>query len=134
MGQTVTKKENAQKKLADDIKTEWKQMWNERFDDKPKAEGVSMANYPLVGVDKGTVIHATRDFKALNLKDILKQNQIENPERHIAADPNVGGWNKFVKTKITPASKTNQSNQPTKTKQTNKNQPKKNGRGWLHYS
>jgi hypothetical protein len=38
----------------------------ERFDDKTKAEGVSVANYSSLKVERGTVIHATRDFKPLN--------------------------------------------------------------------
>ena len=52
-------------------------------------------------IDKGTVIHATRDFKSLNFKEILEEHEIQNAERYIPPDPHVGGWNKFVKDNIT---------------------------------
>jgi hypothetical protein len=49
-------------------------MKNERFNDKVKAEGVSVTN--LLSVEQGTVIHATRDFEALNFKEILEQHKV----------------------------------------------------------
>ena len=75
-------------------------MWNERYNDKIKAEGVSAQNYDLLKVDKGTIIHATRDFKPLNLKEVLEENKIETPDRYISPNPQIGGWNKFVKTNV----------------------------------
>ena len=89
----------AQKKLVEELKGEWKLMWSERFNDKVKAEGVSVANYSSLSVEQGTVIHATRDFKALNFKEILEQHKVEQPERFIQPNPEVGGWNKFIKQK-----------------------------------
>ena len=112
-------------------------MWRERFDDKLMAEGVSANDYDILKVEKGLVIHATRDFKALSFKEILQQKLVENPERYISPDVNVGGWNKFVKTEI-------RKNKPQRgklaalyksekssSKQAGQ-QPKKGGRGWLH--
>ena len=42
----------AQKKLVEELKGEWKLMWSERFNDKVKAEGVSVANYASLRVSK----------------------------------------------------------------------------------
>jgi len=123
----------AQKKLVENLKTEWKLLWSERFNDKVKAEGVSVADYSYLRVEQGTVIHATRDFKPLNFIEILQQQKIEKPERYIQPHPEAGGWNKFIKTKITnhtQKSKGNISN--TNVITSNSQQPKKNGRGWLH--
>ena len=83
------------------FKTEWKKLWYEKFDDKVRAEGIAVSDYPTLYVDKGTIIHATRDYKALDFKDILKQKQVENVEKYIPPSPKVGGWNKFIKTQIT---------------------------------
>ena len=107
-------------------------MWSERFDDKIKAEGVSVADYQKLHVNRGTVIQATRDYKVLNFKEILKENLVENPDRHIQPNPHEGGWNKFIKTNITnnkPRTDRAQAYRPPKP--TGK-QPKKGGRGWLH--
>ena len=126
-------KVEAQKKLVDELKGQWKLMWNERFNDKVKAEGVSVSEYVSLRVERGTIIHATRDFKALNFKEILEQNLVENPDRFVQPDVNVGGWNKFIKTQIT-------NRRPQKGRRAasyvpekrEAQQPKKGGRGWLH--
>lgn len=108
-------------------------MWNERFNDKIKAEGVSAQNYDLLKVDKGTIIHATRDFKPLNLKEVLEENKIETPERYISPNPQIGGWNKFVKTNVTNQPRTKRQNRiPNNAPKKPTGQPKKGGRGWLH--
>ena len=110
-------------------------MWSERFDDKTKAEGVSIADYTSLKVEQGTIIHATKDFKALNFKEILEQRLVENPDRYIEPSNSVGGWNKFIKTEITNA---NSSKLPRKRaaqyvpEKPIRQQPKKGGRGWLH--
>jgi hypothetical protein len=90
-----------QKEFIDELKVEWKKLWRERIDDKVRAEGIAVNDYNGLFIDKGTVIHATRDFKALNFKDILEQHEISNAERYIPPDPHVGGWTKFVKNNIT---------------------------------
>ncbi len=123
----------AQKKIVEELKTEWKLLWSERFDDKIKAEGVSVAEYPSLQVEKGLIIHATRDFKALNFREILEERKVENADRFVQPPVNVGGWNKFIKTNIStrrsPRVKRAESYvaEPPKGKQ-----PKKGGRGWLH--
>jgi hypothetical protein len=124
-----------EKVFVDELRDEWKRLWNERLNDKVRAEGVAVDNYDSLFIDRGTVIHATRDFKALNFKDILKQHEVENAERYIQPDPAVGGWNKFVKDNITkqPPRKRRKTEDELQVKaQKDKPQLKKSGRGWLH--
>ena len=123
-----------QKEMVEELCAQWKRLWQERIDDRLRAEGVATASYCDLFVEKGTIIHATRDFKALNFKEILEQHQIENPDRFIHPNPHIGGWTKFVKTNIT-------NKQPQKKRRAElyryenkheKQQPKQGGRGWLH--
>ena len=105
------------------------------MDDKVRAEGIAINDYSELFVDKGTVIHATRDFKALTFREILEKHQVDNAERYIPPSPSVGGWGKFVKNNIT-------TNEQSRNKRAQayyrieekkvKQQPKKCGRGWLH--
>ena len=127
----------AQKKLVEEINVQWKLLWSERFDDKERAEGVSVNNYDILRVERGLIIHATRDFKALSFKEILDQKKVENPERYIQPDIRVGGWNKFIKTEITPQTHHRSKRAVSYFAETSSDkhqgqQPKKGGRGWLH--
>jgi hypothetical protein len=127
-------KVKAQKELAEKLKVQWKLLWSERFDDKVRAEGVSINDYTFLRVERGTIIHATRDFKALSFREILEQHMVENPDRFIQPDVNSGGWSKFVKTKITNNSRQRSERTLliTSKKQAAVGQAKKGGRGWLH--
>jgi hypothetical protein len=124
---------DAPKEAVEELKTEWKKLWKERFDDRVRAEGIAVADYSSLFVDQGTIIHATRDFKVLNFKEILERHQIENAERYVQPDPQVGGWNKFIKKEIINQKpkriKRAESYRPEKKEI---QQPKKGGRGWLH--
>ena len=122
------------KKMVDELRVQWKRLWQERVDDKVRAEGVATANYRDLFVEQGTIIHATRNFKALNFKEILEHHKVENAERYIPPDPHIGGWTKFIKTNLT-------NPRPRKHRRADlyhdeikseKLQPKKGGRGWLH--
>ena len=123
----------SQKNVVDELKTEWKKLWQERLDDKVRAEGIATNDYSSLFVEKGTVIQATKDYKALNLREIIEQHQITNPDRYIPPNPTVGGWTKFIKTNI---SKNHLQNNIQKNFFNTKNcvpqRPKKSGRGWLH--
>jgi len=122
-----------QKELVEELKVEWKKLWRERLDDKVRAEGIAITDYSALFVDRGTIIHATRDYKALNFKEILEQHEIINTERYVPPDRFVGGWTKFVKNTIktkTAISKKRIENDTVNKKV--KQQPKKGGRGWLH--
>ncbi len=120
-----------QKELVEELKVEWKRLWRERIDDKVRAEGIAINNYDTLFIDKGTVIHATRDFKVLNFKDILQEHQIQNAERYIPPNPQVGGWNKFVKDNISKQNRKKQAAMFYEQKK-EKQHLKQNGRGWLH--
>jgi hypothetical protein len=134
---SVEARVEAKKKLIEELKTQWKLLWSERFDDRVRAEGVSVNDYAILDIDKGTIIHATKDFKILTLRQILEKHLVEDPERYIQPDVNVGGWNKFIKTEIT--GKVVKRNRPAfeiadKCATKGRQQPKKSGRGWLHAS
>jgi hypothetical protein len=129
-------KVQAQKKLVEDLKVQWKLLWSQRFEDKVRAEGVSTSEYVALSVEQGTIIHATKDFKALNFKEILQNNLVENPERYIQPDVNTGGWKKFIKTDINTRKSLRNDYSSTlnekKSEKSPKQHPKKGGRGWLH--
>ena len=124
---------STQKEMVEQLKIEWKRLWQERLDDRVRAEGIAAGEYTKLFVDKGTIIHATRDYKALSFREILEQNQVVNAERFVTPSPQVGGWGKFVKINVTSNKPRRHSRaeiyrEPLKEKQ----QPKKGGRGWLH--
>ncbi len=119
------------KELVETLKTEWKRLWRERLDDKVRAEGIAISDYTELFVDKGTIIHATRAYKALNFKEILEQHQVLNAERYVPPNRFEGGWTKFVKTNIQNKPAFPQK-RPAPTIEKKAQQPKKGGRGWLH--
>ena len=118
---------------VEQIRIEWKNLWEERLDDKIRAEGVATNNYYSIFVEKGTIIHATKDYKVLNLREIIKQHEIPNPDRYISPNPNFGGWGKFVKTNVlNKHPKKRKRKNFFGEKKINNQQLKKSGRGWLH--
>jgi hypothetical protein len=125
------------KVLVESLKAEWKQMWAIRYNDKNRAEGVAKEDYQRLNVGRGTVIHATRSYKALDFKEILKQNNIQDADRFIQPNKEVGGWTKFAKTEIIAKSPKSQRQQIKQQmaidkEKCSKMRPKKGGRGWLH--
>jgi hypothetical protein len=123
----------SQKEVAEKLRRQWKKLWQERADDKLRAEGVATADYHDLFVEKGTIIHATRDLKALDFKEILQRHHVENVERLVHPDAHVGGWNKFIKVNITnKGSQTKNRAERCCDKKKGRQQPKKGGRGWLH--
>ena len=124
----------SQKEMVEELRVQWKQLWKERVDDKIRAEGVAVANYCDLFIERGTIIHATRNFKALDFKEILKQHQIENAERYIPPNPYIDGWTKFIK-----KTGTNQRLRKHRRARFYPDEPKfekqhirKGGRGWIH--
>jgi hypothetical protein len=120
----------AQKKVVEGLKVQWKLMWSERFNDKAKAEGVSVHDYVELTVERGTILHASRDFKPMNFQEILRANKIEKPDRH-APDAAEGGWNKFIQTNVR-SRRDVKSEVCVSVRKSNSQQSKKGGRGWLH--
>lgn len=130
---TYQDKVNMQKELVESLRAQWKLLWSERFNDKVRAEDVSLDDYIALSVERGTIIHANRDFKAVSFKEILEQHEISNPDRFIQPDAKEGGWNKFVKTKISPPKTEGRKlNTTQESKKRKTSQPGKSGRGWLH--
>jgi hypothetical protein len=118
---------------VEEIKEEWRHLWRERIDDRVRAEGVASRTFSLCFVDRGTIIVATRDFKPLNLKEILSLNRIQNAEQVVGPPPAVGGWHKFARTVLNKQAR-NRSfvfEKPRSDRVKNL-QLKKGGRGWLH--
>lgn len=123
----------AQKDLVSQLNVEWKLLWSECFNDRVRAEDVSVRNYEALMVERGTIIQATRNFKVLTFRGILEEHMAKDPDRFIQPDVNVGGWHKFIKTEL-KAGKPSTSKRagfcvPEKRRV---QQPKKGGRGWLH--
>jgi hypothetical protein len=123
----------AQKEFVDELKTQWKKLWQERVDDKVRAEGVATTEFSSLFVEQGTIIHATRDFKALSFKEIVEKHKIENAERFIQPSPQVGGWGKFIKTEFKRQNPQRNKRAESYCQEKKEiQQPKKGGRGWLH--
>jgi hypothetical protein len=117
------------------MKIQWEKLWHDRIDDKLRAEGIANCNYPMLFVEKGTIVFATRKFKLLNFQEILEQHGVVDAERYIPPNPSAGGWGKFVKTHITSQTRHKAGiarRAAYLTGKTQKQQVKKGGRGWLH--
>jgi hypothetical protein len=124
----------SQKEMVETLRLQWKKLWQQRAEDKIRAEGIATADYCDLFVEKGTIIHATRDFRTPRFREILEQHHVENVDRLLPPDPFVGGWTKFIKTKITnqKSRKGREAEFYCADSRCRKQQPKKGGRGWLH--
>jgi hypothetical protein len=132
-GRDFVKVSLSQKEMVENLRSKWKKLWQERAEDRVRAEGIATSDYCDLFVEKGTIIQATRNFKSLNFREILEQHQIANVDRYIAPNPQIGGWNKFIKTNLTSqeSKRKGRSEVYCDEKKQNK-RPKKGGRGWLH--
>ena len=119
--------------VVGDVREEWRVLWRDRIDDKVRAEGIANQDYSLLFVERGTVIIATRDFKPLDLREILRLHEIQNVERVVPPHPSVGGWGKFARTVLDKQKRFRKWKEPAPRRNREKNlQLKKGGRGWLH--
>jgi hypothetical protein len=121
------------KEFVGELRTEWKDLWQNKLDDKVRAEGIAKQDYSKLFVDQGTVIVATRDYKPLEFFDIVERYL--GPDAQKATPPNstVGGWGKFIRTNL----RKQKSTKPRRIALPKPNpkkgqQQKKGGRGWLH--
>ncbi|MEM3579413.1 MAG: hypothetical protein QXL54_04245 [Candidatus Bathyarchaeia archaeon] len=129
----TVKGREAREEFLHKLKEEWRLMWMERFDDKLRAEGVAVRDYPLLLMDRGFVIFASKDAKTPTFSEIKEfwasHGLVYSP------DPAVGGWRKFVKTFIASQQNLRRSKrgqQQYVEDKKEKQQLKKGGRGWLH--
>lgn len=122
--------------LVDDVREAWRLLWRNRIDDKVRAEGIANRDYLLLFVDQGTVIIATRDYKPLNLKEILRIHEVQHVERIVSPHPSVGGWGKFARTVLNKQRRARKWMESPRAPRRNREknlQLKKGGRGWLHF-
>jgi hypothetical protein len=134
-GQESREKEGLQVHV-EDVKVEWSLLWRNRIDDKVRAEGIADKDFLLLFVDRGTVIVATKDFKPLNLKEILRLHQVQNGAGVDSPPPLVGGYGKFARDVLSKQKRVRrcQPTNPVERRTHKKMQPKKKGgRGWLNY-
>ena len=114
------------------LKEEWGLLWKERFDDRVRAEGVAVRDYPLLSMSRGHVIFASRDAKAPSFSQIVEvwasQGLIYSP------DPDVGGWGKFVRKELNrdTHSRARAFINGQSKREKDRQHLKKGGRGWLH--
>jgi hypothetical protein len=129
--QTVKEKDVSD--VADRVRLEWKVLWMSRIDDKVRAEGMANLDYTLLFVERGTVIVATRNYRPLNLREILEVHEVENLERVLSPLPSVGGYRKFARTVLNVQKRAQKWRESEPTRKGRGNlQLKKGGRGWLH--
>ena len=120
------------KQFVDDLRTEWKSLWQNRIDDKVRAEGIAKQDYSKLFVEQGTVIMATRDYKPLEFFDIVHDYLGCDSGKAGAPNSTVGGWGKFVRNNIRKQKNPTRRFAPLKPTPKKGQQQKKCGRGWLH--
>ena len=127
------------RELIRSLRSQWKQLWCERIEDKLRAEGIASDDFEALFVEKGTVIIATKDYKPLEFREIVETySKLLGLPFFDIPSPQTGGWRKFGK-EISKSNKSVAKKRPIsvvyKTKKSKKTQHlKKGGRGWLHIS
>jgi len=118
-----------------ELKMQWRKMWCERFDDKVKAEGIAIGDYPLLFLECGTIVIATRKYKAPDFLEILERHrELSKVETVGYVNPFVGGWGKFIRGALSKQQHLTKRRwpEPLKPKDKETLQKKKGGRGWVH--
>jgi len=123
---------NELKEFVDELRTDWKNLWRNRLDDKVRAEGIAYQDYSKLFVERGTVIMATRDFKPLEFFDIVQEYLEFDAEKAVPPNSTIGGWGKFIRNNIRKKEKSARRFSPPKPTPKKGQQQKKGGRGWLH--
>lgn len=119
------------KELRRLVKKDWAELWKTKHDDEIKAEGISVNDFEMLFVDRGEIIHATRDYKPLSFGEILEKHVGQEDASKIDIDPKVGGWRKFAKKNFPPKRQTTRRERP-KEKVDLKQYQRKGGKGWLN--
>ena len=112
------------------LRSEWSLMWRERFDDRIKAEGIAVRDYPMLFMDRGVVIFANKDAKAPSFSDLADYWSMQG--KFYSPNPREGGWGKFVNSTLRSRRSSYGFTNHSKRETAAKLQPKKGGRGWLH--
>jgi hypothetical protein len=118
-----------------EIRREWKDLWDQKVEDKLIAEDIARKSYELLFVDAGTVIRASKNYSPLNLEEIMDRNEKIIGLRLTNPTPEEGGFRKFAKNVLSKQPRLNQNHarrqEPPEVK-VKKGPAKKSGRGWLH--
>jgi hypothetical protein len=120
------------KEFVDELRGQWKLLWQDRIDDKVRAEGIANHDYSKLFVERGTVIAATRDYKPLDFVEILRQHISFETDR-LFPNPAVGGWGKFMRGVLRKQKELSRRPASPKTGRKKSRQLRKGGRGWLHF-
>ena len=123
---------NELKEFVDELRTDWKDLWRNRLDDRVRAEGIAYQDYSKLFVERGTVIMATRDFKPLEFFDIVQEYLKFDAEKALPPNSTIGGWGKFIRNNIRKNKTAPRRFSPPKPTPKKGQQQKKGGRGWLH--
>ena len=123
---------NELKEFVGELRTDWKHLWQNRLDDKVRAEGIAKQDYSKLFVEQGTVIMATRDYKPLDFFDIVQEHLEFEAGKAVPPNSTIGGWGKFVRNNIHKRKKITRRYASPKPISKNGQQQKKGGRGWLH--
>lgn len=119
--------------LKKELREQWRLLWRDRFDDRVKAEGVASNEYPNLFVEKGTVIIASRDYRPLSFHEILEMHLSFPVADIVDPSPSRGGVGKFIREVIMKEAGRRMPSPSPKPKSGKSQQPKKGGRGWLHF-
>jgi hypothetical protein len=111
------------------LKSDWAELWKTKYEDNVKGEGISLKEYDDLFVNRGEIIHATRDFKPLSFREIYEKHVGTEKAERIDVNPYEGGWHKFSKINF-PAKRTKRE-RPTYKPDLNQHQ-RKGGAGWLN--
>ena len=122
------------KELRRWLKIEWADLWKHKLTDEVKAEGVSVNDYPLLYVDRGEVIHATRDYKPLSFREILERHVGTEDASRVDLDPSVGGWRKFARQNFPVKGEKNVRRRHPGIKSDLSQRQRKGGVGWRNKS
>ena len=122
------------KELRRWLKIEWADLWKNKRDDEVKAEGFSLKDYSLLYVDRGEIIHATRDYKPLSFREILEKHVGSEDASRVDLDPQVGGWRKFARENFPVKGETNVKRRGPDIKSDLSQRQRKGGVGWRNKS
>lgn len=121
------------KEFVDELRIQWKLLWQDRIDDKVRAEGIANQDYSKLFVERGTVIIATRDYKPPDFIEILRQHELPGVDKLIPPNPAIGGWGKFMRSVLSKRKGLARRLAPKEPDRKKGQQLKKGGRGWLHF-
>lgn len=127
----LTDKMNKAREFRRWLKIEWADLWKSKFDDEIISEGISVKDYSLLDVDRGEIIHASRDYKPLNFREILEKKLGGEVTERVDVDPNVGGWKKFAREQL-PLREKKTAREAHKIPFDLSQQQRKGGSGWLN--